>query len=89
MTVLSKMIETDAQVMRENGYSVQWSANKATVAIEHAESPEKAIFMQGDEASDFIDEIDRVVYVDQDTAEMSEVDIALHLARDYVDTTGR
>lgn len=78
---LKTIIEQDALYMRE----VRVDINRAfsTVCIVDLSSVEhEDVFMQGHEADDFVDAIDKIA---ESHPEVNFEDIALHLAKPYVD----
>lgn len=77
---LSRIIRQSAKYSRESGADVEIDRAYSTVCI--SGRGQEDIFMQGDDAEQFIDQIDaiskRCPSIDFD-------DIELHLAKDYID----
>lgn len=81
MTKATKFIRESAKRCERGGVSVEWSLSFPTVSID---APgEKSIFMQGDEADQFIEEIRKLC---KRFPSLDEYTAALALAEPYADT---
>ena len=82
MVTLTSIIQENAAYSSNSGVCVEVNTSMQWVSITDMTGSNGAIFMQGDEAGEFIDEIDslydQLQTIDKDT-------IALALARDYIE----
>ena len=70
---LSKLIEDTAESMRESNWSVEINSRLPYVAVECKETDQE-YFMQGEEAQDFLDEV-------EDSIERNQLDVT---EEDYI-----
>lgn len=80
--ILSKILEYQAAFTRGSGFKVETDVRHSWVSISRIESDESTIFMQGDEGSDFIDEVDRLW---SETGNLTQDTIAEALALPYIE----
>lgn len=79
---LSEILKQHAAFTRNSGFRVETNSAYSWVSINRIESDESAIFLQGDEGSDFIDEVERLWL---ETGDLSPSTIALALAMPYIE----
>ena len=79
---LQDIFRADAEYTRNSGADVGIVSNYGTVCISDTTGKNEDIFMQGDDASIFISEVDRVW---NETGDMDKDTIACALARHYID----
>lgn len=80
MTSLSKIIEQDAEYMKD--VTVHVVSIYGHVTISDDKGVQEDIFLQGDDGSAFISQMKSLWH---ETGNLSESTIALHLAKPYVD----
>lgn len=82
MITLESIIKRDAQFSRNSGAEVEIDRRLPTVAIEWYGTDGDGAFLQGDEAGQFLADVEALSV---DAPDVSREDIELHLARPYVE----
>ncbi len=85
MATLSEIVAFNASYVRKSGFSVSICRRLDTVSIDSYANPEEEIFLQGDDARQFIAEAD-ALYAELPL--MSFDTINCHLAKPYVENLG-
>lgn len=81
---LQDILHADAEYTRRSGADVEIVSNYGTVCISDTTGKNEDIFMQGDDASAFIGEVDLIW---NETGDMDKDTIACALAKQYIECT--
>ena len=79
---LQDILHTDAEYVRSSGADVEVVSIYGTVCISDTTGKNEDIFLQGDEGSAFISEVNRIWH---ETGDMDKDSIACALAKQYID----
>ncbi len=82
MTItIKEIVLNNAEFVKNSGYSVNANQSMETVSIEHNEDSESDVFLQGHEASDFINEAQKTY----EEADVTFDEALLHHAKPFIE----